>query len=1024
MSNFAGREPPENVEKIQQQRKHLNTLFNKQAPEEFNGLVEKHREDEGKLKYGTWREVNNFEGLIDERSILPNEIVIDIDEGDTEERRQQTQKVVNVLKIEDIPHFVAYTGGTGFHIHLIFEIPNNIEYEDIRHYRQAFFDYLKTICEEKMKDVDTDAWDDDPVAFDVTKSNGHLIRCVGGRKIETGNRKTIVSKTQLEAPEIEDIEEVDMQRDFTADWVRINKLDDQTADLTWKEITERVEERKEEEKEAKRKLDFCENKELSIDADHPRNLPVHKVLTDLVEGYENVRPGDQIKCPIHDDKSPSAKIATGEESKYLNRGELVCFSNTCKEKSKVETPSYKKWNARQVVQRNSDIETRHEAIEYLCDNYNLEIPITPDKERYLFENEDGNMQWNLEKLENDICRHYEFKATPIDGDEVIFVYENKVWKEKGETIIRDLSRKLTEDALNPQKENALVKRITSKNRIYPKEGDFEMPKNKVPFKNGVFDVDKQEFEPHHPKHNFTVKHNVEYIQDLDHDEETAPERFIDTLVDTQRKKRILMEVAGLALLPDFPLEKGVLMYGKGSNGKNQFYQMLTRMTDAYHTINLSDMTNDQFAMIEFVGKFLGFFDEVQTVDSASKVKEFSGKSEFRVRPFHGQGYIEQQRTTPLYASNELPNPPEQTTGFFRRFEILTFPYRFTSNEDDAHKDKIPKQKIEEEYWNQEELNKFATKCVHLVKQVKEQEDYTDARTPEETRQIWNNNSSPEYTFLELFVENGRVSDGSNNINTSDFVLKDDLLDLANIFMEETNNSKVRKQDLSRALNNMNGLEVNDEQTKTKDNGETGKAYIGIKISDPSQQDTPGGLPTSLIQNMAQKTDHLDSLASKWVKPTSNVLPSQVYKVVRYLYMLDNYKDNAYSIHDDLDIEPSVFGKLTDYDFIQIDHTEENGFLIPTYGLSEEKLTEFYKDHEEFGIKNGSPIHVKTWLENQASSWTVDTQVHIDEDLMPKGKEIGFSENEIERHINALIDQNKIKTGMKPNTLQNIRNSNL
>lgn len=994
------------------QQGHISELFRKLGPSEFNPLVEQHYEKDGELNYGKWKEYQAKDRVIDERSVLPNEVVIDIDKGDTtEERRKETKNVCRILELKDIPFFVAYSGGTGYHIHVIFEIPDNIGFDRIKYYRKSFFNYLKEICREQPVELDLEAWDQAPVEFDEVRNKGHLIRAVGGRHPETGLRKTIVSKNQLENPEITDIEEVNFDRGMTGGWVKINRISETGADLTWEKIEAKAKDLEEQEENQIKDIQV-NNDVVGLDVSNPRNLPVHKVLNDCLEGYEGIEPGDQISCPIHDDNNPSSKITEGNHE--LPEGKLICFSGTCKEESNKESPAFKVWNPVEIIYKNGDFSTYQEADEFLRMKYDLDYQLIADKDRYLFENDDGNKAWDKKAIAEDIQKVYHFKATPVDGQQQIYAYEDDVWKVKGETIIRDSVRKLTEDSAKKQIEEDVIRRIARKNRIYPQEGDFEMPKLKVPFNNGVYDVEKEEFIDHEPDFNFRIKHKVNYIEDLE-EEKTDPEKFLEELIDTDRKKQILMESIGLSLLPSFPIDTGLLMYGPGSNGKNQVYKMITKMTDNYHTIDLEDKTDDQFSGNETEDKTIVFFDEISHMKNPGKIKQYIGKDEERIRPFHGQGYLAPQRSFPLMATNQLPNPPEQTDGFFRRFELMEFPYKFTDNPGKNEKKKVSEEKLEEKYWKKEELDKFASKCINMVKEVIEKQDFTQASSTEATREKWNNQSSPVYTFIELFAEKGKKVDQGDNITESDFILKNNLLEMANIYMEATGNSKVRKQDITRALNNM--AEFNDVTHKTKENewGQEGKAYVGIKMSVPDVQDTPGVLPTSTLSKISQCTPALNFTASKWVKPLHRLHNGTQVNAISYLLSSSDSSSDLVELVRELELQSDDLEDITNLPFIYVVGAEGENLMTPVFQLDQDKLEEYYQQHNELGIENGVPRYLGNWLREKVSSWSVDTQVEV-ETLIEEGTRIGFSELEIEDRINLMIDQKKIKQGMNPGTV--------
>lgn len=314
-----------------EQREHITNIF-KMKPSGFDPLIETHRETEDGLEYSSWKKYEGEEHL-DERSVLPNELVIDIDAETTEECRNQNRQITSMLENQGLPFFAADTGGTGFHIHIFFQVPDSVnDISEMDSYRQALYKWLKVKAEEETQ-VDTDLWDDGMVDFESDVNNGHLVRAVGGRKTDTGLRKTEVLPSALSKEELGEKDDVEYpvlnpKHDF---W-RISKVDSTEADLTWTEITEKAEEIQEE-KEEKRKQKLESTYEAEDDGLQAlREIPAHEVFKAFFD--IDAKPGDNIYCPIHGSSkqgTEEGKITEGKEA-GLPEGVYGCFGDSCTEK--------------------------------------------------------------------------------------------------------------------------------------------------------------------------------------------------------------------------------------------------------------------------------------------------------------------------------------------------------------------------------------------------------------------------------------------------------------------------------------------------------------------------------------------------------------------------------------------------------------------------------------------------------------------------------------------------------------------
>lgn len=141
--------------------------------------------------------LSEYEGVIDYRQVLQNEIVFEIDSYNWCTVRDVAIRICTVLNDEKIPHHVEYSGGKGIHIHVFFEISesdknrvttNNITMRNIRKEIHVAICKMAGIRLEIVGhgltiDTATVSWNDD--------SQGWLIREVGGVKLDKMTRKPL-----------------------------------------------------------------------------------------------------------------------------------------------------------------------------------------------------------------------------------------------------------------------------------------------------------------------------------------------------------------------------------------------------------------------------------------------------------------------------------------------------------------------------------------------------------------------------------------------------------------------------------------------------------------------------------------------------------------------------------------------------------------------------------------------------------------------------------------------------------------
>ena len=558
---------------------------------------------------------------------------------------------------------------------------------------------------------------------------------------------------------------------------------------------------------------------------------------------------------------------------------------------------------------------------------------------------------------------------------------------------------ITNELIRQRNLTQIKRIIRTRNEVY--QDEFNYAKNKIPFNNGVYDLENDEFRDFEKSDNFTFKFDVEYVEDP---ENNSVDEFLHTIQDTEEKVRKLKETAGLALLPHHPIDKAVVAYGQGGNGKNMFVKIVDKVLgSAAHKIDIKQLTGDKFAMGELEDKTFVFFDEFGSIGDPDKLKTLIGDDQIRVRPFGSAGYLTEQRAFPFFAANEMPQAPEQNPGFFRRWEIIDFPYRFTSDPTDGHKNKVPQQELEEKYMSPEALNAFASRAVEHLKNVLESEDFTNGQSPHETRVRWNKKSSPLFSFINNFIEQGKIPDYSTD-GEADYIPKKKLLELVNDYARQLNSTPVRMHELTAAIEKSPDLELGTEGRIETQSGTEQRAYAGIKLTLPNFHNSQGSQDLLEISNqhMAEFEKYGDVKGVRSAQMLVIVETGLHLKTLRYLQSCEDCSASLLELIRALKLTESEIDELHDCDFIDVDQNTGSDSAFPQIVFDRES---FDKAVEESGELTGAMGNLKRpvdWLQDECESWSRDTEMDT-QDLVEKAKAEGFGEEKVEQAIDDLID---------------------
>ena len=142
---------------------------------------------------GIWVPLSQADFPIDYRTVLQNEIVIDLDFTDWSNTRKFGSKIITYSREQRIPFILADTGGKGIHIHIFYKLTLDEEVSDLlkNAYKKGFQErQIRTYLWHEIvlqSGIDRNymgkgkPFDDSCVNFS-DESKGHLVREFGGRK--------------------------------------------------------------------------------------------------------------------------------------------------------------------------------------------------------------------------------------------------------------------------------------------------------------------------------------------------------------------------------------------------------------------------------------------------------------------------------------------------------------------------------------------------------------------------------------------------------------------------------------------------------------------------------------------------------------------------------------------------------------------------------------------------------------------------------------------------------------------------
>ena len=159
---------------------------------------------------------------------------------------------------------------------------------------------------------------------------------------------------------------------------------------------------------------------------------------------------------------------------------------------------------------------------------------------------------------------------------------------------------------------------------------------------------------------------------------TAPQfqAFLDVVQPDSDCQKLLAEYLGYVFIhpAKLKLEKAMLLYGSGANGKSVYFEIVMRLLGPENVSNFSleKLTTEPAYRAQIQNKLLNYASEISGNLESTIFKNLASIEPVEARLLYGQAFTMTNYAKLLANTNELPNAPEHTHAYFRRFLIVPF----------------------------------------------------------------------------------------------------------------------------------------------------------------------------------------------------------------------------------------------------------------------------------------------------------------------------------------------------------------
>lgn len=394
-----------------------------------------------------------------------------------------------------------------------------------------------------------------------------------------------------------------------------------------------------------------------------------------------------------------------------------------------------------------------------------------------------------------ICRNHDF----------IYLYNGAYWHLIEEEILKTFLGKSAEKmGVDPFK----AKHFNFRDQLFnqfialgnlPKP---KQPKNQVLINllNGTFKItpDEVRLQSFNRSDFITYQLPFEYAPHA-----TAPlfNTYLNKVLPNLQLQNILSEYLGYIFIAPstLKLEKTLLLYGKGANGKSVFYEIVRNIfgeqnTSEFSLQSLTDTTGYFRAML--ANKLVNYASELNGKLETSIFKQLTSGEPVEARCPYGVPFIMSNYAKLIFNCNELPKDVEQTEAYFRRFLIVPFEITISESEQDPQlAQKIITQELSGIFnWVLDGLQRLLsqkrfTDC-DVVKAARNQYETESDSVRLFLQEVGYNSSPSNYISMKILYEEYRnfcSEDGFKPVNKTNFKKR---LESVKIIIERKNFGEV------------------------------------------------------------------------------------------------------------------------------------------------------------------------------------------------------------------------------------------
>ena len=265
--------------------------------------------------------------------------------------------------------------------------------------------------------------------------------------------------------------------------------------------------------------------------------------------------------------------------------------------------------------------------------------------------------------------------------------------------------------------------------------------------NGLLNWRTGELLPHTPDYYSRIQINTAY----DPDSECPNILSMFKTILRPEDFRKALEFIAYCLYRKYPVQKAFILLGPGGTGKSHFIDVIRALL-SYENVSstsMHDLEEDRFATSDLYNKLLNENGDLSqnTLPNVNTLKMLvSNKDTIRAQKKGEQAFDFVNFAKIIFAANKLPRVRDDTTGFYRRIEILLFEHVFSEQE------KIESVDLLQRVTTPNELSGLLNLVLPYLEPLLESGRFSNSFEVSTAKDQYKKQSDPVNTFVELYIK--------------------------------------------------------------------------------------------------------------------------------------------------------------------------------------------------------------------------------------------------------------------------------